>query len=143
MNFPVFPNSGLVTFGATVDLLTVGTQIVCPQQIPGAGDVLPTMFLPQFCYAALRRMAGPALTTAPKIRLGGNANHNDVAPLYTVPIGATLGVVALIPLVGYPLTPVNLATTSIILEVTIAGVGPTLMVGDLVLTGILISSGGS
>jgi hypothetical protein len=122
-----------------VNLLAVGTQIILPR-ITGLTEGSDELFfLPQVCFAVLRTMTGPALTTAPKIRIGGNANHNDVVPLYTVPLAATVGQVAMPSVVAPPFTPPNLRAVDLTLEVNVAGIGPTAMLGDLLLIGFVVS----
>ena len=130
MSFPVL-------YTATVDLLTIQSIVLVPQSpIDPASRLL---FLPQFCYVSLRTLVGPALTTAPKIRAGSNAAHNDVAPIFTVPLGASVGVVANLPLVTFPMSPPHVSLADIFLEVTQAAIGPTAMTGDIVIQGLLVS----
>lgn len=127
------------TFARGVNLLALGNTLVVPKT-PGLGNLF---FLPQICYVTLRTLTGPALTTAPKFKIGGNAGHTDVAALYTVPLAASVGLVAVLPIVNSGnFTPVNAGTTDIFAEVTQVGVGPTVMLGDILLIGWLVSADG-
>lgn len=117
-----------------VNLLATGTTVLVQQQIGAEPGEL--VFLPQFCYVVLRTKTGGALTTSPKIRVGANGTHDDVAPLYTVPLGANVNVFALLPLVAFPFTPVDLRASSVFLEVQQAGIGPTACTGDILIVGI-------
>jgi hypothetical protein len=124
-------------YARNVNLLALGTSLVLPKT-PGLGNLF---FLPQICFVTLRALTGPALTTAPKFKIGGNAAHSDVAALFTVPLAASVGVVAVLPLVNSGnFSPVNIGTTDIMLEVTQIGVGPTAMLGDVLLIGWMVSS---
>ena len=122
---------------AGVNLLATGTAVLIPQQLQlDPGELV---FLPQFCYVVLRTKTGPAMTVSPRIRVGANGTHDDVAPLYTVPLGANVNVFALLPLVAFPFTPVDLRAAPVLLEVQQAGVGPTALAGDILITGIMVS----
>lgn len=130
-------------FGATqgyarnVNLLALGTQVVLPAS-PGLGNLF---FLPQICFVTLRTLTGPAATTAARFKVGGNAAHNDVAALFTVPLAASVGLVAALPLVNSGnFNPVNVGSTDIMIELTQAGVGPTAMLGDVLLIGWMVSA---
>lgn len=94
-------------------------------------------FLPLFVHVHLRTMTGPALTTAPTIRIGTNAAHNNIAPLFTPPLGVNVNAIASIPLAS-PLAAPMLGVASALLELTVAGVGPTTMTGDVIVTGLQI-----
>lgn len=107
---------------------------------PQVGGERDRFFLPLYCFAVLRTLTGPALTTSPKFRIGANANHNDVCPLFTVPLGATVGVVAMVPIVAAPFVPPNVLTVPVSLEVTIAAVGPTAILGDVLVAGLLVET---
>jgi hypothetical protein len=122
-----------------VNLLALGTQNIVPAAPVDASDPTELFFLPVCCYAVLRTLTGPALTTAPKFRIGGNANHNDVVPLFTVPLAATVGQVAMPSVVAPPFQPPNLRNGPLVFEVQTAGVGPTVMLGDLLLIGWTVS----
>lgn len=123
-------------YARNVDLKVLGNTIVLPKDL--TADNL--FFLPQVCFVTLKTLTGPALTTAPKFKMGGNAGHTDVAALYTVPIGASVGLVAVLPIVNTGnFNPVNLSNTDIVMEVTQAGVGPTVMLGDILLIGWKVS----
>jgi hypothetical protein len=121
-----------------VDLLSVGTRQLVPLTIfPGSADA--NMF-PMFCYVVMRTRTGGALTTSPKFRIGGNGTHDDVAPIFTVPLATPLNVFQLLPLVAFPFTPVNLRTTPVVFEMTQAGIGPTACTGDVMLVGLQVSA---
>jgi hypothetical protein len=122
-----------------VNLLATGTQIILPRITGLTEGTDELFFLPLACFAVLRTMTGPALTTAPKFRIGGNANHNDVIPLFTVPLAATVGQVAMPSPVAPPFTPPNVRNADLVFEITVAGVGPTAMLGDLLLLGFVVS----
>jgi hypothetical protein len=119
-----------------VDLLSLGTQqVVALASTPGVGEV---NLLPQYCYVVMRTKVGAAMTTSPKIRMGSNGTHDDVAPLFTVPLATLVNVFALLPLVPFPFTPVNLRSVPVMFEVQQAGIGPTSCTGDVVLVGMKV-----
>jgi hypothetical protein len=95
--------------------------------------------LPQFVYAVMRARTGGALSVSPKFRIGANATHDDVCPIFTVPLATPLNVFAQLPLVAFPLVPVNLRAGPVFLEITQAGVGPASCTGDILLVGFKAS----
>jgi hypothetical protein len=105
-----------------------------PQMDPGEMSLLPVQV-----YAVMRTKTGGALTVSPKFRIGGNATHDDVCPIFTVPLATPLNVFAQLPLVVFPMTPVNLRAGPVFLEITQAGVGPTTCTGDILLAGFKAS----
>jgi hypothetical protein len=111
-----------------VDLLAAGTQILLAAR-PGV------RFLPINAFVHLRTMTGPVLTTAPAFKIGTNAAHTNVAPLFTVPLAVAVDATAPLPLATSIKPPQGV---DVVLEVATAGVGPTVMVGDLVMLGILL-----
>jgi hypothetical protein len=120
-----------------VNLLALGTQVLVPQ---ATGEAAELNLLPQFIYVVMRTLTGPALSVSPKFRIGANGTHDDVAPIFTVPLGVQLNVFALLPLVAFPFTPVNLKNVSVLMEVTQAGVGPTACSGDVLLVGLQVGA---
>ena len=125
---------GLVT---GVNLLATGTQGMIAQY-PDFGDPA-VLFFPLFSYAILRSKAGPAITLTARIRAGGNGTHDDVMPLFVVPAGAAVGVVAMPPLVVPPFVPPNLRVGPILFEVERGAVGPTTLTGGIMVVGMLVS----
>ena len=119
-----------------VNLLALGSTVIVPQA-PDFGSPEVDL-LPQYVYVVLRTLTGPALTTSPKFRIGANGTHDNVAPIFTVPLAVQVGIFAAIPIVGFPFTPVNLRAGPVVLEVTQAGVGPTACAGDVVLVGMQV-----
>jgi hypothetical protein len=98
------------------------------------------ILLPQYIYAVMRTRVGAALTVSPKIRIGANATHDDVCPIFTVPLATPLNVFAQLPLAAFPLIPVNMRALPVYVEVTQAGVGPSSCTGDIILVGFKVSS---
>jgi hypothetical protein len=121
-----------------VDLLTAGVHELIPQFVLGNPGEEALVF-PLFAYAVLRSKAGGAVTTTARIRMGGNATHDDVAPLFVVGAGAAVGAFAMPPLVPAPYVPVNLRATPISFEVERAAIGPSQYTGDILLLGMLVS----
>jgi hypothetical protein len=117
---------------ATDALAQVATALA-QQQV--TGDTL--RFIPLHCFAVIRTMTGPALTTAPTIRVGTNATHNNIAPPFTPPVGATVGIVGVLPLAS-PLSLVPIDSANAFVEVTASAVGPTTMTGDVLVFGLLV-----
>lgn len=97
----------------------------------------PERFIPQFCYVRLRSMTGPALTTSPTIRIGTNASHNNICPAFTPPTSVQVDTIGSMPLAA-PLSAPPIDVSDIILEITQSAVGPTTMLADVLLTGILV-----
>jgi hypothetical protein len=120
------------------DLLTPGPVELIPAYFLGDPSE-EALFFPQFAYAVLRSKAGGAVTTTARIRMGGNATHDDVVPLFVVGAGAAVGAFAMPPLVPTPYVPVNLRATPIMFEVERAAVGPSAYTGDILLVGTLVS----
>lgn len=104
---------------------------------PDPPVVTSLRFLPLFVHVHLRTMTGPALTTAPSIKIGTNAGHTNVAPLFTPPLGVNVNAIASIPLAS-PLAAPQVGTATMFLEVAAAAVGPTTMTGDVIVTGLWI-----
>lgn len=94
-------------------------------------------FLPLFAFVHLRTMTGGALTTGPGIRIGTNANHNDVCPAVTAPTSVTVGQIVSLALAS-PLQAPPIATNDIIVEITQSAVGPTSMTGDFLIFGLIV-----
>jgi hypothetical protein len=94
---------------------------------------------PQFVYAVMRTRTGGALSVSPKFRIGGNVTHDDVCPIFTVPLATPIGIFAQVALVAFPLVPVNLRAVPVFVEITQSGVGPTTCTGDLLLVGFKAS----
>jgi hypothetical protein len=104
-----------------------------------ASVVLPgTRFIPQFCYLFLRAMSGGALTTSPGLRLGTNANHNNLCPIFIPPTSIVVNQIGTMPFVAVLLAPA-IETLDLFLELTQSAVGPATMTADILLTGILVS----
>jgi hypothetical protein len=120
-----------------VDLTATGVYEIVPAFTFGdpADDAL---VFPQFAYAVLRSKVG-AVTTAARIRIGGNATHDDVMPLFIVPAGAQVGGYAMPPLVVSPYVPPNLRAGSLSFEVERAAIGPSQLTGDILIVGMLVS----
>lgn len=120
-------------------LSPAGTLIeLMPQEPPlDPGEL---SLLPVQVYAVMRTRVGGALTVSPKLRIGGNATHDDVCPIFTVPLATPLNLFAQLPIVAFPLIPVNLRAGPVFLEITQAGVGPTSCTGDILLAGFKASS---
>lgn len=97
------------------------------------------LFFPEFCYAVLRSKVGGAVTTTARVRIGGNATHDDVAPLFVIAAGAQTGAFAMPPLVTPPYVPVNLRNGPISFEVERAAIGPSELTGDILLVGTMVS----
>ena len=119
-----------------VNLLATGVFELIPQH---PFPVSEALFFPQESYAILRGKAGPAVTTTARIRVGGNVTHDDVMPLYVVPAGATVDAPAAPPLVARPYVPPNLRAGAFSFEVERAAIGPTTLIGDIMVIGILVS----
>ena len=120
-----------------LNLLATGVVELLPQE--PQMDPGELNFLPQFVYVVCRTLTGSALTVSPKIRIGSNGTHDNVAPLFTVPLGVQVNVFAQMALVSFPMTPVNLRAGPVSLEVQQAGVGPTTMTGDCFIVGFKVS----
>lgn len=93
-------------------------------------------YIPLNCFAHLRSMSGGALTTAPAFRIGTNANHNNVCPVFSPPLGIAVGVIGAVPL-AVPLSAPDPAV-GIWLEMTTAAVGPAVMTADILLYGLVV-----
>lgn len=103
-----------------------------------AAIVLPGIrFVPQACYLFLRAMSGGALTTSPGLRLGTNANHNNLCPIFIPPTSIVVNQIGSMPF-ATPLMAPPIETTDLFLELTQSAVGPTIMTADILLTGILV-----
>jgi hypothetical protein len=114
--------------GATFVLLTAIPPVF-------AGYVV--RFIPQSCYMHLRTMAGGALTTSPGVRVGTNANHNNVCPIWIPPTSLVVGQIGIMPL-AVPLIAPPIDTTDLVLELTQTAVGPATMTADILLVGLLV-----
>lgn len=104
--------------------------------VPANSSQTDGRFIPQFCYVHLRSRTGTA-TTGATIRVGTNATHDNVAPSFTAPPGAAVGVIASLALAS-PLKAPLIETTAILLELVSPAIGPSEMTGDIVIEGILI-----
>ncbi len=94
-------------------------------------------FIPLFAFVHLRTMTGGALTTSPGIRLGTNANHNDVCPQFIPSTSIAVGQIGSIPLTS-PLQAPPISTNDIFVEITQSAIGPTSMTADVLLIGIIV-----
>jgi hypothetical protein len=94
-------------------------------------------FVPQSCYIFLRAMSGGALTTSPGLRLGTNASHNNLCPIFIPPTSIVVNQIGTLPF-ATPLLAPTLDSADLILELTQSAVGPTIMTADIVLAGILV-----
>lgn len=94
-------------------------------------------FLPQNCYLFLRAMSGGALTTSPGLRLGTNATHNNLCPIFIPPTSIVVNQIGSMPFAS-PLIAPSIDTADLILELTQPAVGPTVMTADIILAGILV-----
>lgn len=94
-------------------------------------------FIPQFCYMHLRALSGGALTTGPRMRVGTNANHDNVCPIFTGPLGLLLNQIGSVPLAAPILAP-PIDTTDLVFEITQSAVGPAIMAADILLAGLLV-----
>jgi hypothetical protein len=128
----------LVGHAQNINLGATGTQEIIGLQPQNASD-LEHFFLPLYCLTVLRTLTGPAMTISPKFRIGANANHNDVCPVFTVPLAAPVGVVAFVPIVAAPFVPPNIRSAGVSIEVTVAAIGPTAILGDVILIGVVTS----
>jgi len=130
---------GAIAFGTlTINLLVAGVfDLILPEVLgdPSKG----VLFFPMYSYAILRSKVGGAVTTTARIRIGGNANHDDVMPLFTVPAGAQIGGIAMPPLVVPPFVPPNLRAGPISIEVERGAVGPTELTGEIMIVGVKVS----
>lgn len=106
--------------------------------VPGTvGMFIGQRFIPQFCYLFLRAMSGGALTTSPGLRLGTNVNHNNLCPIFIPPTSLVVNQIGTMPFASPLLAPV-IDGSDLILELTQAAVGPTVMLADILLVGILV-----
>jgi hypothetical protein len=128
--------TGLATFVVdSANLMAApGTTFALSPNPPIATNL---RFVPLFVHVHLRTMTGPALTTAPAIKIGTNAAHNNVAPLFSPPLGVAVNAIASIPLAS-PLAAPQIGTAAMLVELATAAVGPTAMTGDVMVTGLLI-----
>ncbi len=94
-------------------------------------------YIPQACYLFLRSMTGPALTTSPGLRLGTNVNHNNLCPIFIPPTSLVVNQVGVMPFAS-PLIAPPIDGADLILELTQSAVGPTTMLADILLVGILV-----
>jgi hypothetical protein len=94
-------------------------------------------FIPQFCYLGLRTLTGGALTTSPGLRVGTNATHDNVCPIFIPPTSLVIGQIGSFPL-KVPLIAPPLDTTDLFLELTQTAVGPSTMTADILLIGLLV-----
>lgn len=102
------------------------------------GATLPgTRFLPQAAYIFLRSMSGGALTTSPGIRLGTNGAHNNLCPIFIPPTNLVINQIGTMPF-ATPLIAPLIDTVDLFGELTQAAVGPTIMLADIVIAGLLI-----
>lgn len=122
-----------------LNLLAVGPQTLI-LQASSLGQVGELNLLTQYIYVVCRTLTGPALTVSPKFRIGVNGAHDDVAPVFTVPLAVQVGIFTLLPIVTFPMAPVNLRAGPVVIEVTQAGIGPTACAGDVVLVGLQVGT---
>jgi len=120
-----------------VNLLATGVTEIIPPYVLGdpSEDVL---FLPIFAYAVLRSKTGGAVTTTAQIRIGGNANHDDVMPLFTIPAGAAVDSFTMPALVAQPFKPASLRGSAVSFDVSRAAIGPSAYTGDILVVGVLV-----
>lgn len=93
-------------------------------------------FIPLNCFAHLRTMSGGALATAPAFRIGTNASHNDLCPIFSPPLGVNVGVIGAVPFTSPLVSPST--DVAVILELTTAAVGPTVMTADVLIYGLIV-----
>ena len=130
--------SGLAVFpveGFSCKAAPGTTFAICPAA--SLGVFIGKRFLPLFCFLHLRTMTGGALTTSPGVRIGTNAAHNNVAPLFTPGTGIAVGVIGAMPLAS-PMVAPALDSADILLELFAAAVGPTTMTADAYLVGLVV-----
>jgi hypothetical protein len=106
---------------------------------PGAtiGLYAGQRYIPQACYLFLRAMSGGALTTSPGLRLGTNANHNNLCPIWIPPTSLVVNQIGSMPFAA-PLIAPPIDGSDLILELTQAAGGPAIMTADILLVGLLV-----
>ena len=109
-----------------------------PIDVTGLTDL---RFVPTSCVGSLRTLSGGALTTAAAFKIGSDAAHANIAPIFTIPINAVPDVIVAIPL-SATRKAINLLTDTVFLEVSTGAVGPSAIVGDILLLGTLVKTGG-
>jgi len=103
-----------------------------------AGLVIPgTRFIPQAAYIFCRALSGGALTTSPGLRMGTNASHNNLCPIFIPPTSIVVNQVGTMPFASPLMAPV-IQSVDLFLEVTQSAVGPTIMTADVLLVGLLV-----
>jgi hypothetical protein len=111
------------------------TQIIISTALPA--EFAGCRFIPQNAYVHLRAMSGGALTTSPGLRVGTNGTHDNVCPIFIPPTSLFVGQIGTFPL-KVPLVAPPVDTTDLILEITQSAVGPTVMLADVLLVGLLV-----
>jgi hypothetical protein len=94
-------------------------------------------FIPQFAYLFLRAMSGGALTTSPGLRMGTNATHNNLCPIFIPPTSLVINQIGTMPFAS-PLIAPLIDSVDLVLELTQAAVGPAVMTADILLVGLLV-----
>ncbi len=123
--FPLFSVSMKSAPGTTIVLGASGAQYTNQR------------FIPQFCYTRVRSMTGGALTTSPTIRIGTNGTHDNICPAFTPSTSVQVDMIGAVPFAA-PLSAPAIDTSNIVLEITQSAVGPTTMLADILLIGIVV-----
>jgi hypothetical protein len=92
--------------------------------------------LPLFAFVHFRNITG-AITTSPSIRIGTNGTHDNLCPIFTPSTSVATGQVLPIPLAS-PLIAPAITVSDIVLELQASAVGPTTMIADIILVGLLL-----
>ena len=128
-----FGQTAFSAFSVSMKSAPGTTFVLCP----ASAQFSSHRFLPQFCYIRLRSMTGSALSTSPTMRVGTNGTHDNICPAFTPPTSIAVEAIGSMPLTS-PLSAPPVDTSSIVFEITASAVGPTTMLADVLLTGILI-----
>jgi hypothetical protein len=113
----------------SINLLATGRTLVVPV-------LVSSRFIPTGALLRLTTVTG-AIVGAPVVRLGNNGAFNNIAPLRTL-VSAAAQAVEVVPL-NTQITAVDVGTTGISLDVQTAGTGSSVLIGEIIVSGIFVT----